>query len=119
VRAFLVVVGTVCLALAGVGLVLPILPTTPFLLVAAACYARASDRLHAWLLANRAFGPTIRDWQTSRSIPRRAKWTAIPVMALTIGTSALFFVEELVVRSAVLALGLVLGVFLYRIPTSD
>jgi uncharacterized membrane protein YbaN (DUF454 family) len=114
-----IVLGTGCLAIAIVGLVVPFLPTTPFLLAAAASYARASNRLHGWLLANRTFGPTIRDWQTSRRIPRRAKWTAIPVMALTIGTSALFFVEELVVRAAVLAVGLVLGLFLYRIPTSD
>ena len=119
VRAGLIVVGTVSLAIGALGVVLPVLPTTPFLLLAAACYARASRRLHAWLLGPRTFGPIISDWQTSRSMPRRAKWTAIPLMALTLGASAAFFVEELVLRAGLVAVGATLGLFLYRIPTSD
>ena len=119
VRAVLIAVGTISLGLAVLGLVLPILPTTPFLLLAAACYARASHRLHAALLANRVFGPPIRDWQATRSMSRRVKWTAIAVLALTITASAFLFVEDLVVRALLLAVGLVIAVFLFRIPTKD
>ena len=119
VRGGLIVVGSLSLAIGAIGLVVPVLPTTPFLLLAAACYVRASRRLHGWLLGNRTFGPIIRDWQSSRSLPRRAKWTAIPLMAVTVGASAAFFVEELLLRVGLVVLGAGLAVFLYRIPTSD
>lgn len=117
VRGILIMAGTASLGLAVVGLVLPVLPSTPFLLLAAACYARASDRLHRWLLGNRYFGPSIERWQTSRTISPRAKWTAIPLVVLTIGGSALLVVEELLVRFALVATGILVTLFLYRLPT--
>lgn len=117
VRGSLIVVGTVSLGLAVIGLVLPVLPSTPFLLLAAACYARASERLHRWLLRNRYFGPAIERWQTSRTISPRAKWTAIPLVVLTIGASTVLIVEELVLRAVLLGTGVLVTIFLYRIPT--
>jgi uncharacterized protein len=115
-RAILIAVGTASLGLAALGVVLPVLPTTPFLLLAAACYARASTRLHLWLLRNRHFGPAIERWQTSRSLSPRAKWTAIPVLAISVTSSALL-VGELVAQAALLGTGLVVGLFLLRLPT--
>lgn len=115
-RAILISVGTVSLALAALGVVLPLLPTTPFLLLAAACYARASERLHGWLLRNRHFGPALERWEVSRSLSPRAKWTAIPVLAIGVAGSALL-VGELVVQAALLGTGLVVGMFLLRLPT--
>ncbi len=117
VRGILIAIGTASLGLGLVGLVLPILPTTPFLILAAACYARASTRLHAWLLGNRWFGPAIERWQTTRSLSPRAKWTAIPMVALTIGGSAVLIVEELFMRAVLLGVGLAVSLFLYRLPT--
>jgi uncharacterized membrane protein YbaN (DUF454 family) len=117
VRGILIAVGSVSLALGAIGLVVPLLPTTPFLLLAAACFARASDRLHAWILRNRYFGPAIERWQTSRSLSPRAKWTAIPLVILTIGGSAVLLVEELALRGVLMATGLLVTLFLYRLPT--
>ncbi len=67
-------------ALGAVGVVVPGLPTTPFLLLAAACFARGSPRLEAWLLADPVFGPLIREFREHRSVPLRAKVLALVLM---------------------------------------
>ena len=117
VRGLLIALGWASLAIAAVGVVLPVVPTTPFVLLAAACFARASDRLHAWLLGNRWFGPSIERWQTSRSISPRAKWTAIPLVAVSVTASALLVVEELILQGLLLGTGFVVALFLLRLPT--
>lgn len=60
-----------------IGVFLPVLPTTPFIILAAACFARSSPRLEAWLLSHRIFGPLLRDWRERGAIPRRAKLAAL------------------------------------------
>lgn len=119
VRVVLVVVGTVFVAAGVAGIFLPVLPTTPFLLAAAACYARASRRFYNALLNNRVFGPAILEWQKHRSIPYRTKLTAIVLMSLTLTVSILFFVEDGRLQILLAALGIFLAVFLYRIPSRD
>ncbi|MFP5450765.1 MAG: YbaN family protein [Thermoleophilia bacterium] len=69
-----------CLGIGLVGLALPLVPTTPFILLAAFAAARGSPRLHAWLLRHRVFGDVIRDWSASRTVARRAKVTALIAM---------------------------------------
>jgi uncharacterized membrane protein YbaN (DUF454 family) len=71
-----------CLGLGIIGIFLPGLPTTPFVLLAAYAAARGSKRLHAWLLAHRLFGPMIRDWEASGAVSRKAKYWAIGTMGL-------------------------------------
>lgn len=75
-RPLLLVCGLACVAAAGAGLFVPLLPTTPFLLLAAACFARSSRRLHAWLLAHRVFGPILADWEAHGAIRLRVKLAA-------------------------------------------
>jgi uncharacterized membrane protein YbaN (DUF454 family) len=118
-RAFYIAAGSIALALGVAGIFLPLLPTTPFVLLAAACYARGSSRFHGWLLANRTFGPMIREWQEHRSIPYRTKLTAVALMSLTLGVSIVFFVEPVWLKLALAAMGVVLGVWLYRMPSRD
>ena len=69
------------LALGVVGIVVPGLPTVPFVLLSAYAAARGSARLHGWLLAHRQFGPMIRDWQAQGAVSRRSKWLATTMMA--------------------------------------
>ena len=73
--------GCLSFALGVVGLVVPLLPTTPFVLLAAACWARASPRFHRWLARHRLFGPMVTSWERERAVPRRAKYWAIAMMA--------------------------------------
>ena len=81
VRWLLQALAAVCLVLALVGLVLPVMPTVPFLLVAAWAAARSSPRLHRWLLEHPRFGPYLRDWAEAGIVPRRAKWFCTAMMA--------------------------------------
>jgi len=70
-----------CAVLLGIlGIFLPLLPTTPFLLLASACFARGSPRLHGWLLSHRLFGPYLRDFEEGKGIPRKAKILAMVMM---------------------------------------
>ncbi len=77
------VLAYVSLALGVIGIFVPGLPTTPFVLLSAYAAARGSRRLHAWLLAHRQFGPMIRDWQATGAVSRRAKRAATAMMALS------------------------------------
>lgn len=119
VRVLLVVAGTGCVAAGVAGIFLPVLPTTPFLLLAAACYARASRRFYNALLNNRLFGPAILEWHEHRSIRYRTKLAAILLMSLTFAVSILFFVGNGWLQAALALLGVALAVYLYRIPSRD
>lgn len=85
--------GVVFVGLGFIGAFLPLLPTTPFLLLALACFARSSPAIHGWLLNHRILGPYIIDWERDHSIPMAAKITSIVMMSasfawLVLGTSA-------------------------------
>ena len=119
VRALLIAAGTLCVALGVIGIFLPVLPTTPFLLLAAACYARASERFYLWLVRNRTFGPTIREWRRHRSIPYRTKVVAIALMTATIAVSIALLARYPHAQAALAAIGVAVGAWLYRIPSRD
>jgi uncharacterized protein len=116
-RAVLLVLGFLCVGLATLGVFLPLLPTTPFLLLAAACFAKSSHRFYRLLLGNRIFGPLIRDWREHRAIPLRAKVLAIAAMALGMGSTAFFVLEHPAARVALLGFGAALAIWLWRQPT--
>lgn len=117
IRWLLWLAGSVSLALGVIGVVLPGLPTTPFVLLAAACYAKASPRLHSWLLNHRFMGPMVRDWEQHRSLTRRSKTVAQVSMVVMVGLSAWGLRERPVVLAVVLIAALI-GVWVVaRIPT--
>lgn len=117
-RWLLLGTGFFFVGLAALGVVLPVLPTTPFLLIAAACFARSSPRFYNWLLANQFFGPLIREWRSARALPRHAKFAAIGMIAVVGGSSVAFFVAHPWAKLALGALLLGLVVWLWRLPTS-
>ena len=117
VRVALLGAGFLCVGLAALGVFLPLLPTTPFLLVAAACFARSSPRFYRALLGNRVFGPLIRDWREHRAVPLRAKLMAISAIVLVLGSSVLFAVSHPAPRLGLASFGAGLCIWLWRLPT--
>jgi uncharacterized membrane protein YbaN (DUF454 family) len=109
--------GFVFLGLGVAGAVLPVLPATPFLLLAAACFARSSERFYRWLIEHPSFGPLVREWREHRSIPWRTKLFAIALMTVSLGSSIVFFVRPAWLQVALALFGLALGAWLYRIPS--
>jgi uncharacterized membrane protein YbaN (DUF454 family) len=99
------VLGLASVAAGAAGVVLPLVPATPFLLLAAFCFARSSPRLHAWLVGHPQFGPVINDWHEHGSIARNVKVTALVLMGLTLAGSAAFGVAPwiLAIQAVVLA----------------
>lgn len=80
----------VCIALALAGIVLPGLPTTPFVLVAAWAAARGCPSADRWLRDHRLLGPLLHDWETQRAVPRRAKWLAVGLLGASWGAMFLY-----------------------------
>ena len=119
VRITLVIAGFACVALGIAGLVLPVLPTTPFMLLAAACFARSSPRFHRWLLQHRTFGPIVSEWERHRAIPWKTKLWAIALMSATLAISIVFFVKPPWLKASLAVFGVVLAVWLYRVPSRD
>lgn len=94
VKTLFVLLGAVSLLLGLVGIFVPLLPTTPFLLLAAALWVRSSPRLYAWLLAHRRLGPYIRNFRENRAIPLRAKILSVTLLWATLLYCIFFVVEE-------------------------
>ena len=123
-RALWFIAGTICLVLGAIGIVLPILPTTPFLLAAAACYYKSSPRMHKWLLNNKWFGEYIRNYKEGRGLPLKTKITASAVLWLTIGISTVFVLNRLLPEALVfpmqvimIAVAVAVSVHILRLPT--
>ncbi|MDP3832594.1 MAG: YbaN family protein [Hydrogenophaga sp.] len=119
VRGLFWLAGSVSLALGLVGVVLPGLPTTPFVLLAAACYAKASPRLHGWLLNHRFMGPMVRDWEQHRSLTRRTKTVAQVSMVAMVGLSAWGLRAQPVVLGLLLVAAAIGVLVVARIPTRN
>lgn len=83
IRWLLLLAGMLAMLLGIVGIFLPIMPTVPFVILAAACWGRGSPRFREWLLNHRYFGQMIRDWEEKRAIPRRAKYMAWGMMTIS------------------------------------
>jgi uncharacterized membrane protein YbaN (DUF454 family) len=117
-KALLLCAGTISLAVGAIGIFLPILPTTPFLLVAAACYLRSSERMYKWLLGNRWFGEYIKNYREGKGISMKAKLFTTIFLWAAILYSTLFVVDEiLIAQIALLAVAVGVSVHLFRLPT--
>jgi uncharacterized membrane protein YbaN (DUF454 family) len=117
-KPLLLVAGTVCLVLGAIGIFLPILPTTPFLLLSAACYFRSSERMYNWLLGNKWFGKYIKNYREGKGIPLKTKVLAFAVLWAGILYSAIMVVDEFfIAQLALLIIALGVSVHLIRLPT--
>ncbi len=115
VRHVFIALGFAALLLGLIGIFLPILPTTPFILLAAAFFARGSERFHNWLLQHRITGPLIVDWYQHQSLRAGVKRWAYLHTTISFSSSILI-IEPLAIKLLLLILYLILIYFLWRIP---
>ena len=112
IKALMIATGTFLIGVSIVGIFVPVLPTTPFLLLAAALYARSSRRFYNWLINNRILGRYIKNYREGKGIPLKVKIIAISILWITIGYSAIFAIDVLWVRIllALIAIGVTIHI---------
>jgi hypothetical protein len=116
IRGLFIAAGLLCVGLGVLGIFLPLLPTTPFLLLAAACFARSSPALHRWLLARPRLGALIRDWQAHGVIATAVKVRVTLLVALTFGLALAFARTPVWAKAAALAVILGALAFIWTRP---
>ncbi|MGJ9459477.1 YbaN family protein [Oceanobacillus sp. CF4.6] len=97
-KLFLIIIGSVSLVLGIVGIILPLLPTTPLLLLAAACYIRSSERLYNWLITNKYFGSYILNYREGKGIPLKAKIVGVSLLWISLLYTIIFVIPLVVVK---------------------
>jgi uncharacterized protein len=116
-RVLWMLAGLLSLLTGIIGIFLPLLPTTPFVLLAAFCFARGSQRCERWLLEHRRFGPMVRDWRANHAVPLRAKqWSAV---MMVIGCAFSAWVLPLRLAWLPPACCIAVSIWLWRLPTRD
>jgi uncharacterized membrane protein YbaN (DUF454 family) len=119
IRILWVVLGSFFVVIGGIGVVVPGLPTTLFLILAAACYIRSSQRLYDWLSNNKTFGPYLRDYREGKGIPKRAKVLAVSMIIIFVSYAVFFGIESLNLKIAAGILGIAGLIYvLFKVPVS-
>lgn len=118
-RLVLKAVGLLSVGLAFAGAVLPLLPTTPFVLLAAACFARSSPRFHAWLYDHPWFGPPLRSWKEHRAIPRSSRRAALALLWITFPISIVLIPAPLWGRAILAGILVIATIVVVRLPVLE
>lgn len=118
-KPLLTTVGLLSTALGVIGIFVPLLPTVPLLLLAAACFARSSERFHSWLLGHPSLGPMIRDFLDGQGIPLRTKIISISMLWISISISVLLLIPLLWVDIFLIAIALCVTIYLLRLPMRE
>ena len=118
-RVVLIIAGTLFVGLGDLGIILPVLPTTPFLLLAAACYARSSDKFYNWLLNNKWFGRYIKNYRDGKGIPIKTVVLSISLLWITIIFSVVFIVHNVFIRVILIIIAVVVTIHISSIRTKS
>ena len=112
--------GSFFVMIGAIGAVVPGLPTTLFLILAAACYIRSSQKLYDWLITNKTFGPYLKDYREGKGMPKNAKILAVSMIVIFVGYAVAFALEGLMLKVFVGLFGLV-GIFyiILKVPSSE
>ena len=117
VRSLYLLSGGLCVLLGLIGVILPLVPTTPFLLVAAFCFSRSSERLHQALLDNRYFGQYIREWERGGVIPFKVKLLATGMMLLMVSYPLLFQTFHIGLKATVIIIIVIAMLYIWSRPS--
>lgn len=116
-KGIFVVAGTISLGLGALGVFLPVLPTTPFLLLSAAFYYKGSERMHRWLLNNKLFGNYIKNYKEGRGIALKAKAITLCLLWTTICYSAFFIVNMIALQIVLFVIAGGVSIHILTLPT--
>jgi uncharacterized protein len=116
-KCILLLAGVISLILGIIGIILPLLPTTPFLLLSAACFARSSKKCYNWLMNNKWFGEYIKNYHEGKGIPLKIKIYAISLLWVTILASIIFFIGSLWIRLLLLLIAFFVTIHILKIKT--
>ena len=115
IRAILLITGTISLLIGIIGIFIPLLPTTPFLLITAACYARGSDRFYNWLLCNKLFGNYIKNYREGKGVALNIKIISLSLLWTTILFSAVFVVSTLLIKIVLITIAIAVTIHILTI----
>ncbi len=110
--------GLVALAIGFVGIFLPLVPTTPLVLLAAYFFSRSSPRIHGWLRSHRRFGPLLKDWENGQIIRLRAKVASVLLMFVLVGYTVLFVVRSFYLQALLTLISLAVALFVLSRPSA-
>ena len=116
-KMMFIAAGTISLGFGAVGVFLPILPTTPFLLLSAACYYKGSERMHRWLLSNKLFGSDIRNYKEGKGISLTAKILTLFLLWITIFFSAFYMIRNFPIQIVLFAIAIAVTIHVITLPT--
>lgn len=111
------IIGCLSLAAGIIGVFLPVIPTTPFIMLSGWCFFRSSKKLYQWVISNETFGPTIENYQSGRGMTVKTKIRAIVMMWLAITVSVYFFITNIYLISFLYLIAVSVTVYIYRLPT--
>lgn len=118
-RGILLGFGFFAVGLGTLGIFLPLLPTVPFLLLAAACFARSSERFHSWLMEHPHLGPIVHGYLSGEGVPLRSKIIALLLLWISIPVSVIFFISILWVQILLIGIALAVTIHLLRLPLAE
>jgi uncharacterized membrane protein YbaN (DUF454 family) len=118
-KSVYLIIGSLALIAGFVGIFLPVLPTTPFVLLAAWCFFRSSPRLYEWIISNERFGDTIKNYNQGKGITKATKIKAIVMMWLTISASIYFTITSLHLIAFLYGVAIIVTIYLIRLPTLE
>tara|TARA_B100000686_G_scaffold104019_1_gene111298 strand:- start:110 stop:601 length:492 start_codon:yes stop_codon:yes gene_type:complete len=118
-RIMWILLGSFFVALGTIGIFIPGLPTTVFLIIAAGCYIRSSEKLYNWLINNKTFGPLIKDYREGKGMPKKAKVLALSMITIFAGSSSIFLIDNPPIQILVGILGIIGFWYVgFRVPTN-
>lgn len=117
-KILLIIIGSISLILGSLGVILPVLPTTPFLLLSLACFIKSSEKLYKFILNNKYLGPYVKDYVRGNGIPIKAKKRAISLIWITIGFSIIFVIDKTILRLMLLTIAATVSLYIWTRQTA-
>lgn len=118
-KILLMTIGSISLVLGFIGVFLPVIPTTPFVLVSLACFMNTSEKMHHFVMTNKHLGPYARAYANGEGIPKRAKLKAVFLIWITIGFSVIFVLDKLPLRIMLLVIATIVSTYIFTRPTVE